>query len=170
MILACGALCCAAVGAATPKQVARPTSTEADANSVPFILSSPVNRRKHLRSSARGARQKWICLKRLAVGTVAGGLIMHKWAPRVRCPSGWKWTRKRFASWDRQARCCARLSLLQAQKRQVLAGPVLYRSGAPDTIRTCDLCLRRAIFRIFSVLLLIPIGCRFSCLLNNSNS
>jgi hypothetical protein len=31
-----------------------------------------------------------------------------------------------------------------AQKRQVLECPVLYRSGAPDTIRTCDLCLRRA--------------------------
>lgn len=28
--------------------------------------------------------------------------------------------------------------------RQVLECPVLYRSGAPDTIRTCDLCLRRA--------------------------
>src|SRR5262245_55460919 len=41
MILACGALCCAAVGAAAPKQVARPTSTEATANSVLFILSSP---------------------------------------------------------------------------------------------------------------------------------
>jgi site-specific DNA recombinase len=29
-------------------------------------------------------------------------------------------------------------------KRLVLACPVLYRSGAPDTIRTCDLGLRRA--------------------------
>src|SRR3979490_2549610 len=28
--------------------------------------------------------------------------------------------------------------------RRVLGCPVLYRSGAPDTIRTCDLCLRRA--------------------------
>src|SRR5215468_12650910 len=42
MILACAALCCAAVvGAAAPKQVARPTNTEATANSVLFILSSP---------------------------------------------------------------------------------------------------------------------------------
>jgi len=38
---------------------------------------------------------------------------------------------------------CARSSRLQAQKRQVLACPVLYGSGAPDTIRTCDLCLYR---------------------------
>jgi hypothetical protein len=30
------------------------------------------------------------------------------------------------------------------ERRPVLAYPVLYRSGAPDTIRTCDLCLRRA--------------------------
>ena len=29
-------------------------------------------------------------------------------------------------------------------KRRILARPVLYRSGAPDKIRTCDLCLRRA--------------------------
>jgi hypothetical protein len=35
-------------------------------------------------------------------------------------------------------------SPLQAQKPRGLACPVLYRSGAPDTIRTCDLCLRRA--------------------------
>jgi hypothetical protein len=32
----------------------------------------------------------------------------------------------------------ARWSLLQAQKRQVLACPVLYRSGAPEEIRTPD--------------------------------
>jgi site-specific DNA recombinase len=49
------------------------------------------------------------------------------------------------ALWDRKACFCARSSLLQAQKRLVLACPVLYRSGAPGTIRTCDLCLRRAI-------------------------
>ncbi len=40
--------------------------------------------------------------------------------------------------------CFARSSLRQTQKRRVLACPVQYRSGAPDTIRTCDLCLRRA--------------------------
>jgi hypothetical protein len=31
----------------------------------------------------------------------------------------------------RKASCCARSSRLQAQKRRVLACPVLYRSGAP---------------------------------------
>ena len=30
------------------------------------------------------------------------------------------------------------------RKRAALKCPVLYRSGAPDRIRTCDLCLRRA--------------------------
>ena len=54
-----------------------------------------------------------------------------------------KWTRKRFASWDRKAYCCTRSSPRHARKRRVLEGPVLYRSGAPDKIRTCDLCLRR---------------------------
>jgi hypothetical protein len=37
-----------------------------------------------------------------------------------------------FASWDRKANCCVRSSPLQAQKRRVLACPVLYRSGAPE--------------------------------------
>lgn len=32
----------------------------------------------------------------------------------VRWPSGWKWTRKRFASWDRKACSCARSSPLPA--------------------------------------------------------
>src|SRR5262249_37808128 len=76
MILACGALCCAAAGAAAPKQVARPTSTEATANSVLFILSSP----KASKVQRRRFRQKWICLKWMAVGTLAGGLTMQKWA------------------------------------------------------------------------------------------
>ena len=40
--------------------------------------------------------------------------------------------------------CCARSSPLRAQKRRVLACPVLYRAGAPEGIRTSDLCLRRA--------------------------
>ena len=52
--------------------------------------------------------------------------------------------RKKFASWDRKTNCCARSSPLRAQNRRVLACPVLYRSGSPDKIRTCDLCLRRA--------------------------
>jgi hypothetical protein len=51
---------------------------------------------------------------------------------------------KKFASWGRKAYCCARSSPLQAQKRRVLACPVLYRSGAPERIRTSGLCLRRA--------------------------
>jgi hypothetical protein len=39
---------------------------------------------------------------------------------------------------------CVPSSLLRVRKRRVFACPVLYRSGAPDKIRTCDLCLRRA--------------------------
>jgi site-specific DNA recombinase len=39
---------------------------------------------------------------------------------------------KRFASWAPKAYSCARLSPPQAQKRQVLECPVLYRSGAPN--------------------------------------
>jgi Autoinducer binding domain len=50
---------------------------------------------------------------------------------------------KELVSWGRKANRCARSSPLQAQNRRVLACPVLYRSGAPDTIRTCDLHLRR---------------------------
>jgi hypothetical protein len=47
----------------------------------------------------------------------------------------------------RKARSCTRSSPHSTQKRQVLACPVLYRNGAPGTIRTCDLCLRRAAVR-----------------------
>ena len=54
----------------------------------------------------------------------------------ARWPSASKSTRKNFASWARKASCCARSSPLQAQKRRVLACPVLYRSGAPGAIRT----------------------------------
>src|SRR6266568_3906299 len=53
-------------------------------------------------------------------------------------PNASKWTRKKFASWDRKACSCARSLPLQARKRRVLALPVLYRSGAPDKIRTPD--------------------------------
>ena len=49
-----------------------------------------------------------------------------------------RWTRKRFASWGRKACSCARSPPPQAQKRQVLECPVLYRSGAPEEIRTPD--------------------------------
>jgi site-specific DNA recombinase len=62
----------------------------------------------------------------------------------ARSPSASRSMRKKFASWAPRAYCCARSSPLRAQKRRVLALPVLYRSGAPDRIRTCDLCLRRA--------------------------
>jgi site-specific DNA recombinase len=56
---------------------------------------------------------------------------------------------KEVPSWARKAYCCARSSPLQAQKRRVLACPVLYRSGAPEEIRTPDprfvvCCLRLA--------------------------
>src|SRR5882724_13103541 len=54
----------------------------------------------------------------------------------ARSPNASKSTRKNFASWGRKANCCARSSPLQAQKRRVLACPVLYRSGAPEEIRT----------------------------------
>jgi site-specific DNA recombinase len=53
-------------------------------------------------------------------------------------PSASKSTRKNFASWARKANCCVPSSPPQAQKRRVLACPVLYRSGAPGTIRTSD--------------------------------
>ncbi len=53
-------------------------------------------------------------------------------------PNASKWTRKKFASWDRKACSCARSLPLQARKRRVLALPVLYRSGAPQEIRTPD--------------------------------
>jgi site-specific DNA recombinase len=46
----------------------------------------------------------------------------------ARSPSASKSIRKNCASWDRKARCCARSSLLQAQKRRVLACPPQIRS------------------------------------------
>jgi hypothetical protein len=54
----------------------------------------------------------------------------------ARSPNASKWTRKKFVSWGPKADCCVRSSPLQAQKRRVLACPALYRSGAPDKIRT----------------------------------
>jgi site-specific DNA recombinase len=56
----------------------------------------------------------------------------------ARSPNGSKSIRKNCASRDRKAYSCGRSSLLEAQKRQVLACPVLYRSGAPEEIRTPD--------------------------------
>ena len=53
-------------------------------------------------------------------------------------PNALKWTRKKFASWAPRTCCFARSSPLQAQKRRDLALPVLYRSGAPEEIRTPD--------------------------------
>src|SRR5882672_2049330 len=56
----------------------------------------------------------------------------------ARSPNASKSTRKSCASQGRKACFCARSSPLKAQKRQVLACPVLYRSGAPEEIRTPD--------------------------------
>ena len=58
----------------------------------------------------------------------------------ARSPSGSRSTHQRFGSWvEGPAASHARRRV----KLQVLACPVLYRSGAPDTIRTCGLYLRR---------------------------
>ena len=62
----------------------------------------------------------------------------------ARSPNGSKSTRKSCASWDRKASFCARSSPHRARNRLCSECPVLYRSGAPDTIRTCDFCIRRA--------------------------
>ena len=69
--------------------------------------------------------------------------------PDCRPSEGKKWTRKKFASWGRKAYCCARSSPLQAQKRRVLACPVLYRSGAPEEIRAPDPQIRSFIHAVF---------------------
>ena len=52
----------------------------------------------------------------------------------ARLPSVSRWTRKRFALWGRKTCCYARASPHQAQNRQCLKCPVLYRSGAPWAI------------------------------------
>jgi Recombinase zinc beta ribbon domain len=64
--------------------------------------------------------------------------------PQAHADRGRRLPPRLLASWGRKANCFARSSPLQAQKRRVLACPVLYRSGAPDRIRTYDLCLRTA--------------------------
>jgi site-specific DNA recombinase len=56
----------------------------------------------------------------------------------LRAPAASKWTGKRFASWGPRAYSCAPLSPLRSRKRRVLAFLVLYRSGAPERIRTSD--------------------------------
>jgi hypothetical protein len=61
----------------------------------------------------------------------------------ARSLSASKWTRKKFASWGRKAYCCARLSSLRAQKRRVLACPVLYRTGALGEILTAPIALSK---------------------------
>jgi len=53
----------------------------------------------------------------------------------ARSPSALKWTRKKFASWAPRASCCAPSSPPRAQKRRVLAFPILYRSGAPRSMK-----------------------------------
>jgi hypothetical protein len=95
-----------------------------------FFLHAPVG---PWRRERRAKPVRWVCLRANIAATISA-----PW------PSASKWTRKRFASWGRKAHCCARSSPPPAQKRQVLECQVLYRSGAPDTIRTCDLCLWRA--------------------------
>jgi hypothetical protein len=57
---------------------------------------------------------------------LAGGALCAMWS---------RWTRKRFALWGRKACSCARWSLPQAQKRQVLKRQMRCRSRkrlAPD--------------------------------------
>jgi hypothetical protein len=93
----------------------------------------PIVAPQSIKAFARTARKR--------MRTESGGYAAITFA---RLPNALKSTSKNVVLWGRKASCCARLSLLQAQKRRVLACPVLYRSGAPDTIRTCDLCLRRA--------------------------
>jgi site-specific DNA recombinase len=104
-----------------------------------------AERRMRLNGPARPSRHR--PLRRLP-GPPASGCGPRTEVTAVttsaRSPNGPKSIRMNCASWGRKARSCARSSPLQAQKRRVLACPVLYRSGAPDTIRTCDLCLRRA--------------------------
>jgi Resolvase, N terminal domain len=70
-----------------------------------------------------------------ACGPMAAAIAAITFA---RSLNGSKSIRKNCASWDRKAHSCARSSPLKAQKRLVLACPVLYRSGAPGTIRTSD--------------------------------
>ena len=76
-----------------------------------------------LKTFARQARRR---MRTESVATVA--ITSARW------PNASKSTRKKFASWDRKAHSCARFLLLRAQKRRVLACPVLYRSGAPEEI------------------------------------
>ena len=78
-----------------------------------------------LKTFAREARKR--------LRTDSGGYRRDTFA---RWPSASRSTRKNFASWAPKASCCARSSPPQAQKRRVLACPVLYRSGVPDGIRT----------------------------------
>jgi hypothetical protein len=78
-----------------------------------------------LKTFARTARKR--------LRTEGGGIVA---TTSARSPSASKSTRKKFASWDRNAYCCARSSPPQAQKRRVLAFPVSYRSGVPSGIRT----------------------------------
>jgi hypothetical protein len=61
----------------------------------------------------------------------------------VAIPNVSKSIRKNCESRDRKARFCARWSPLRAQKRPLLACPVLYRNGALGANRTRDPILRR---------------------------
>jgi hypothetical protein len=103
-----------------------------------------LNRRADDRCSATGSRPEYGSVDAQAAksGDRALGDLPPALSWQPRSPSGSKSIRKNCVSWNRKAPCCARSSPLKAQKRRVLACPVLYRNGAPDTIRTCDVCLR----------------------------
>ena len=104
-----------------------------------------LNRRADDRCSATGSRPEYGSVDAQAAksGDRALGDLPPALSWQSRSPSGSKSIRKNCVSWNRKAPCCARSSPLKAQKRRVLACPVLYRNGAPDTIRTCDLHPRR---------------------------
>src|SRR5215471_10576981 len=89
------------------------------------MRSSGLGRASHRRLSKRSPG-------RLASGCARRAAAIAA-TTSARSLSAWKSTRKKFASWGRKAYCCARSSPPQAQKRRVLAFPVLYRSGAPPS-------------------------------------
>ncbi len=95
--------------------------------------------RKRLIAAARPSRHR---PSRPLPGQPASGFVPTAAATAatisVHSPNASKSIRKNCASWDRKAHFFARSSPLQAQKRQVLACPVLYRSGALGEIRTPD--------------------------------
>jgi hypothetical protein len=92
-----------------------------------------LNRRADDRCSATGSRPEYGSIDAQAAksGDRALGDLPPALSWQSRSPSGSKSIRKNCVSWNRKAPCCARSSPLKAQKRRVLACPVLYRNGAP---------------------------------------